>query len=110
MQTITKTVTRGIYNRVPTNNYIGGVQQYRHEKTGETTTIYNIVVDGNTLTINGNVYRLEYAPEYAIKIMKTKVKTCYTPERFIKSFCTDANDLTAWIDKIIANCKPIQTA
>jgi hypothetical protein len=110
MQTITKTVTRGIYNRVPTHNYIGGVQQYRHEKTGETTTVYNIAVDDSTLTINGNVYRLEYAPEYAIKIMKTKVKTCYAPERFIKSFCTSANDLTAWIDKVIANCKPIKTA
>lgn len=110
MQTIIKIITRGIYKRVPTNKYIGGVQQYRHEKTGETITVYNIAVDESTLTINGNVYRLEYAPNFAIKIMNTKIKTCYTPERFIKSFCTSANDLTAWIDKVIANCKPIKTA
>lgn len=110
MQTITTTVTRGIYNRVPTNEYAGGVQQYRHEKTGEITTVYNIAVDDTTLTINGNVYRLEATPGIAIKIMKTKVKTCYTPERFIKSFCTEGSDIKAWIDKIIANCKPIKTA
>lgn len=110
MVTTTKTITRGIYNRVSTGQFVGGVEQFRHDKTGEQTTVYNIAVDDTTLTINGKVYRLEYCPEYAIKIMKTKVKTCCTPERFIKSFCTGDNDITAWIDKVITNCKPIKTA
>lgn len=109
MQTATKTVTRGIYNRVSTGQFVGGVEQFRHIKTGEQTTIYNISVDDTTLTINGNVYRLEYVPGYSIQIRKTKVKTMYNAEQLIKFFM-DFDTSGGWIEKVITNCKPIKRA
>lgn len=84
MQTATKTVTHGIYKRVPTEKFVGNTRQYSTIKIDEETITYNIAVDDTTLTINGKTYRLEYVPEYSIQIRKTKVKTMYTPKDLAK--------------------------
>ena len=57
--TTTKTVTRGIYNRVPTGCYIGGVEQISTVKTGEQTTHYAFTAHADSIEINGVKYRVE---------------------------------------------------
>lgn len=100
-QTQTKTVTRGIYNRVPVGN-----GQFRHDKVGETVARYAFeVVDAATLRINGKVYRVEDCSEFAIKVMKTKVKANGGAKSLAKFLCRETLD--DWELKIIENCKPI---
>lgn len=102
----TKTVTRGIYNRVATGEFVGNVEQYRHDKVGEQTTVYTFeAVDDSTLSINGKCYRVEDCGEFAIKVMKTKIKASDGAKGIIKLFMHDALD--TWELKIIENCKPI---
>lgn len=99
--TQTKTVTRGIYNRVPVDN-----GQYRHDKVGETVANYTFeVVDAATLRINGKTYRVEDCSEFAIKVMKTKIKANGGAKGLAKFLCRETLD--SWELKIIENCKPI---
>lgn len=106
MQTATKTVTRGIYNRVPTGEFVGNVEQYRTIKTGERVNKYTFkVVDANTLIVNGKAYKVEHDKEVAIKIMKTKVKALGGAPGLLKFFMRDPSD--AWELKVTKNCKPI---
>ena len=100
-QTQTKTVTRGIYNRVPVGN-----GQFRRDKVGETVVNYAFeVVDAVTLRINGKCYRVEDCSEFAIKVMKTKIKAIGGAKGLIKFLCRETLD--SWELKIIENCKPI---
>lgn len=102
----TKTVTRGIYNRVSTGEYVGNVEQFQTIKTGEQVNNYTFeVIDANTLRINGNAYRVEDNSEFAIKIMKTKIKAAGGAPGLVKLFMRDTLD--AWELKVIENCKPI---
>lgn len=104
--TQTKTVTRGIYNRVPTGQFVGGVEQIRHDKVGEQVNTYTFeVIDANTLKINGNAYRVEDNSEFAIKIMKTKLKAQGGANGLVNFFMRD--NLDSWELKVIENCKPI---
>lgn len=100
-QTQTKTVTRGIYNRVPVGN-----GQYRHDKVGERITVYTFeAVNDTTLSINGKCYRVEDCSEFAIKVMKTKIKAIDGAKGLIKFLCRETLD--SWELKIIENCKSI---
>lgn len=100
-QTQTKIVTRGIYNRVPVGN-----GQFRHDKVGETVANYTFeVVDAVTLRINGKCYRVEDDREFAIKVMKTKIKAIDGAAGLVKFLCRETLD--GWELKIIENCKPI---
>lgn len=100
-QTQTKTVTRGTYNRVPVGN-----GQFRHDKVGETVANYTFeVVDAATLKINGKYYRVENDREFAIKVMKTKIKAIDGAVGLVKFLCRETLD--SWELKIIENCKPI---
>lgn len=102
----TKTVTRGIYNRVSTGEQVNGVEQFQTIKTGEQVNNYTFeVIDANTLRINGNAYRVEDNSEFAIKVMKTKIKAAGGAPGLIKFFMRDTLD--AWELKVIENCKPI---
>lgn len=105
MQTATKTVTRGIYNRVPTGEYVGTVQQFKLVKIGETTTVYNMQATKDSVTINGKTYKVEYKTGYALKVLKTKLQTNNGGEGLIDLFMSDSLD--CWILKVIENCKPI---
>lgn len=99
--TQTKTVTRGIYNRVPVGN-----GQFRHDKVGETVANYAFeVVDAATLRINGTIYRVEDCSEFAIKVMRTKIKANGGAKGLVKFLCRETLD--SWELKIIENCKPI---
>lgn len=99
--TQTKTVTRGIYNRIPVGN-----GQFRHDKVGETVANYAFeVVDAATLRINGKTYRVEDCSEFAIKVMKTKIKATGGAKGLVKFLCRETLD--SWELKIIENCKPI---
>lgn len=99
--TQTKTVTRGIYNRVPVDN-----GQFRHDKVGEQTTVYTFeVVNDSTLSINGKTYRVEDCSEFAIKVMRTKIKANGGAKGLAKFLCRETLD--SWELKIIENCKPI---
>ncbi len=105
MEKATKTVTHGIYNRVATGRHVGGVKQYRHVKTGEEVRKYTFeVVDTNTLQINGNNYCIEDNSEFAIKVMKTKIKAAGGALGLLKFFMRDTLD--AWERKVIEYCKP----
>lgn len=98
--TTTKTVTRGIYNRVSVGN-----GQFRHDKVGEKTSNYTFeVVDTNTLWINGKCYRVEDNREFAIKVMKTKIKAIDGAKGLVKFLMSETLD--SWELKIIENCKP----
>lgn len=102
----TKTVTRGIYNRVATGEYVGGVEQYRHDKVGEQTTVYTFeVINDSTLSINGKCYRVEDDREFTLKVMKTKIRAIDGAKGLIKFLCRETLD--DWELKIIENCKPI---
>lgn len=104
--TQTKTVTRGIYNRVATGEYVGGVEQYRHDKVGEQITVYTFeVINDSTLSINGKTYRVEDCSEFAIKVMRTKIKANGGAKGLAKFLCRETLD--SWELKIIENCKPI---
>lgn len=106
MQTATKTVTRGIYNRVPTGEYIGNIEQFRREKVGERENTYAFeAVDGGTLRINGVCYRVEDNSEFAIKVMRTKIKAAGGAPGLIKFFMRDTLD--SWEAKVMENCKPL---
>lgn len=97
----TKTVTRGIYNRVPVDN-----GQFRHDKVGETIANYAFeVVDAATLRINGKAYRVEDCSGFAIKVMKTKIKANGGSAGLVKFLCRETLD--SWELKIIDSCKPI---
>ena len=99
--TQTKTVTRGIYNRVPVDN-----GQYRHDKVGERITVYTFeAVNDTTLSINGKCYRVEDCSEFAIKVMRTKIKANGGAKGLAKFLCRETLD--SWELKIIENCKPI---
>ncbi len=99
--TTTKTVTRGIYNRVPVGN-----GQFRHDKVGETVTKYAFeVVDAATIRINGKCYRVEDDREFAIKVMKTKIKAIDGAKGLVKFLMGETLD--SWELKIIENYKPI---
>lgn len=101
-----KTVTRGIYNRVAIGEFVGGVEQYRHDKVGETVANYAFeVVDAATLKINGKTYRVEDNSEFAIKVMKTTIKANGGAKGLVKFLCRETLD--NWELKIIENCKPI---
>ncbi len=105
-QTATKTVTSGIYNRVPTGEYVGNREQFRMVKTGERVNKYTFeIVNANTLRINGNAYRIEDNSEFAIKIMKTKIKAQGGASGLLKFFMHDTFD--SWELRVIENCKPI---
>lgn len=100
-QTRTKTVTRGIYNRVPVGN-----GQFRHDKVGETVVNYTFeAVDAATLRINGKTYCVEDCSEFAIKVMRTKIKSNGGAKGLVKFLCRETLD--NWELKIIENCKPI---
>lgn len=102
----TKTVTRGIYNRVATGEFVGGIEQYRHDKVGERITVYTFeAVNDTTLSINGKCYRVEDCSEFAIKVMKTKIKAIDGAKGLIKFLCRETLD--SWELKIIENCKSI---
>lgn len=101
----TKTVTRGIYNRVPTGRYIGGVEQISTVKTGERTTHYTFVAHVDSIEINGVKYRVEDCSEFAIKIQHTKIKAHDGAKGLIRLFLSDILD--GWELKIIENCKPM---
>lgn len=99
--TTTKTVTRGIYNRVAV-----GDDQFRHDKVGETATTYAFeVVDAATIRINGKCYRVEDDREFAIKVMKIKIKAIDGAKGLVKFLMNETFD--SWELKIIENCKPI---
>lgn len=101
-----KTVTRGIYNRVATGEYVGGVEQYRLEKVGEQTTVYTFeVINDSTLSINGKCYRVEDDREFTLKVMKTKIRAIDGAKGLIKFLCRETLD--DWELKIMENCKPI---
>lgn len=99
-QTETKTVTRGIYNRVPVGN-----GQYRHDKVGEQTAVYAFAVHTDSIEINGVRYRVEDCGEFAIKVMKTKIKANGGAKGLVKFLCRETLD--SWELKIIENCKPV---
>lgn len=104
--TQTKTVTTGIYARVSTGEYVGDVEQFRTIKTGEQTNVYTFeVIDANTIRINGNAYRVEDNREFAIKIMKTKIKATDGAVGLVKFFMREQFD--SWEMKVIENCNPI---
>lgn len=106
MQTATKTVTSGIYNRVPTGEYVGNREQIRMVKTGERVSKYTFeVINADTLRINGNAYKVEYSSEFAIKIMKTKIKAQGGASGLLKFFMSDTLD--SWELRVVENCKPI---
>lgn len=99
--TQTKTVTRGMYNLVPVGN-----GQFRHDKVGETVARYTFeVIDAATLRINGKTYRIEDNSEFAIKVMRTKIKANGGAKGLVKFLCRETLD--SWELKIIENCKPI---
>lgn len=108
MKTATKTITRGIYNRVSTGQYVGGVEQFRHEKVGEKITVYNFTAEGDKLTINGKSYKVEEDREFVIKILKTKIKARGGAEGLMNFFASN-ND--SWDDQwerlLIEKCRPI---
>lgn len=105
-QTQTKTVTKGIYNRVATGEFVGNVEQYRRDKVGETVANYTFeVVDDVTLRINGKTYRVEDNSEFAIKVMKTKIKSKGGAAGLVKFLCREKLD--NWELKIIESCKPV---
>lgn len=102
----TKTVTRGIYDRVPTGKFVGNVEQYRHDKVGEAVANYTFeVIDAVTLRINGVEYRVEDSSEFAIKVMKTKIKANGGAVGLVKFLCCEKLD--NWELKIMENCKPV---
>lgn len=103
--TTTKTVTRGIYNRIPTGRYIGGVEQISIVKVGERTTHDAFTVHPDSVEINGVKYRVEDSGEFAIKIQRTKIKAHNGAKGLIKLFLSDTLD--SWETKIIENCKPM---
>lgn len=101
----TKTVTRGIYNRVTTGRYVGNVEQISMVKVGEQTAVYTFeAVDDSTLSINGKHYRVEDSSEFAIKVMKTKIKAIDGANGLVKFLTRETLD--NWELKIIENCKP----
>ncbi len=105
-QTATKTVTHGIYSRVSTGKYVGNYEQFRCDKVGERVNTYTFeVINANALRINGNAYRIEDNSEFAIKIMKTKIKAQGGASGLLKFFMRDSFD--SWELKVIENCKPI---
>lgn len=103
--TTTKRVTYGIYNRVPTGRYIGGVEQISTVKTSERTTHYTFAAHADSIEINGVKYRVEDCSEFTIKIKRTKIKAHNGAKGLIKLFLSDTLD--GWELKIIENCKPI---
>lgn len=103
--TATKTVTSGIYKRVPTGRYIGGVEQISHVKAGEQTTHYIFTAHADSIEINGVKYRVEDCGEFAIKIQRTKIKAHDGAKGLIKLLLSDTFD--GWELKIIDNCKPM---
>lgn len=103
--TTTKTVTCGIYNRIPTGRYIGGVEQISTVKTGERTTHYTFAAHADSIEINGVKYRVEDCSEFAIKVMRTKIKANGGAKGLIKFLCRETLD--SWELKIIENCKPM---
>lgn len=101
-----KTVTRGIYNRVATGCYVGNVEQISTIKVGEQTAVYTFeAVNDSTLSINGKYYRVEDSSEFAIKVMKTKIKAIDGANGLVKFLTRETLD--NWELKIIENCKPI---
>lgn len=108
METATKTVTRGIYNRVPTGQRVGNVEQFRYIKIGEKVNTYAFeVIDHNTISINGKAYKIENSSEFAIKVMKTKIKAFGGASGLLKLFTKSNADNDNWETRIIENCKPI---
>lgn len=101
----TKTVTRGIYNRVPTGRCIGNVEQVSTIKVGERVANYIFVAHADSIEINGVKYRVEDCSEFAIKVMKTKVKANGGAAGLLKLFLSDKFD--SWEMKVIEHCKPI---
>ena len=104
--TTTKTVTRAIYNRVPTGQFIGGYEQISTIKIGEKTINYTFTAHADSIEINGVKYRVEDCSEFAIKIHRTKIKANDGAKGLIKLFMRDTLD--GWETKVIENCKPMK--
>lgn len=101
MKATEKTVKRGIYNRVPVD---GG--QFKYNEVGEEIINYTFDTDGNNIIIiNGKRYRVEDEREFAIKILRTKIRAADGATGLIKFFMSEILD--SWERKIIDNCKPL---
>lgn len=105
METATKKVTIGIFNHVPT--YIDGEKRIKWEKVGErVTAMYHFAAHPDSIEINGVKYRVEDNREWAIKVLKTKVKAIDGAKGLIKLFMSE--QLDHWELRIIENCKPMK--
>lgn len=106
MKTATRTVTRGIFNRVPTGNYVGNVEQFRTVKIGEQTTVYNYVAEENALIINGAKYKVVEDFEFTIKIQKSQIKAVGGASGLLDFLTRETLD--SWELKIIERCRPMK--
>lgn len=100
-----RTVKKGEWKRVPT----GVGEQFRMEKVRDIENHYDYAVNSanDRIMINGNTYVVEYASEWAIKIMKTKIKANGGAKglmEFLNRFQSSCDD--GWELKILENCNP----
>lgn len=98
-------VIKGIYNKIPLDN-----GQIKHEHIGDITTTYQFAVNyaNDKIRIDNKVYAVSEDREFAIKIMKTKIRAIDGAKGLMRFLCRDSNNGLIWIDKIIENVKPMK--